>query len=137
MPASAPRLCTQDLGQLPTRASVDRHLARCPFVPGVRGSAGLAENAVDRGQTRRACSCCLGLIQQLSSTAGDRYSLADATFAVDSLHEDCNAQAALSAKSYLSMTAFSCSGLVRQLSSSAVQFTVAQAQYGATAAGIC
>lgn len=80
----------------------------------------------------------LGLIQQLSSAAGDGYSLADATYAVDSLHEDWNAQAVLSAKNYLSMEPFSCSGLVQQLSSAAGdQFTVAQAQYGAKEAGIC
>lgn len=80
----------------------------------------------------------LGLIQQLSSQAGEGYSLADATFAVDSLHVDWNAQAVLSAKNYLSTMSFSCSGLVEQLSSSAgEQFTLAQAQYGAKAAGIC
>ncbi len=80
----------------------------------------------------------LGLIQQLSSPSGDGYPLADATYAVDSLSEDWNAQAALSAKNYLSTTSFSCSGLIQQLSSSAGdQFTLAQAQYGAKAAGIC
>ncbi len=51
---------------------------------------------------------------------------------------DWDAQAALSAKNYLSMEPFSCSGLVEQLSSAAgEQFTVGQAQYGAKAAGIC
>lgn len=80
----------------------------------------------------------LGLIQQLSSPAGDGYPLADATYAVDSLHVDWNAQAALSAKNYLSLEPFSCSGLVQQLSSSAGdQFTLAQAQYGAKVAGVC
>lgn len=79
-----------------------------------------------------------GLIQQLSSAAGDGFPLADATFAVDYLHVDWNAQAALAAKGYLSTQPFSCSGLVQQLSSSAGdQFTLAQAQYGAKAAGIC
>ena len=79
-----------------------------------------------------------GLIQQLSSAAGDGYPLADATYAVDSLNVDWNAQAVLSAKDYLSMEAFSCSGLVDQLSSAAgEQFTLAQAQYGAKAAGVC
>ena len=79
-----------------------------------------------------------GLIEQLSSAAGEGYALADATYAVDSLHEDWNAQAVLSAKSYLKMEAFSCAGLVEQLSSAAgEQYTLAQAQYGAKAAGIC
>jgi hypothetical protein len=61
----------------------------------------------------------LGLIQQLSSAAGEGYPLADATFAVDSLHEDWNAQAALAAKGYLKTMPFSCSALTEQLSSSA------------------
>jgi hypothetical protein len=74
----------------------------------------------------------------LSSQAGSGYSLADATFAVNSLQEDWNAQAASAAKEYLSTQPFSCSGLVQQLSSSAgSQFTTAQAQYGAKVAGIC
>lgn len=80
----------------------------------------------------------LGLIDQLSSQAGDAYPVADATFAVDSLHVDWNAQAVLSAKNYLKTQPFSCTDLVQQLSSSAGdQFTLAQAQYGAKAAGIC
>jgi hypothetical protein len=80
----------------------------------------------------------LGLIQQLSSQYGDQYSLADATFAVDSLQVDWNAQAALAAKAYLGTMPFSCSALIQQLSSPyGSQFTLAQAQYGAKAAGIC
>ena len=79
-----------------------------------------------------------GLIDQLSSAAGDGYPLADATFAVNSLNENWDAQAVLSAKGYLAMTSFSCNGLIQQLSSSAGEkFTVAQAEYGAKAAGIC
>lgn len=79
-----------------------------------------------------------GLIDQLSSSAGDGYSVNDATVAVDSLQVDWNAQAVRSAKSYLQMTSFSCQGLVDQLSSSAgEQFTVAQAQYAAHQVGLC
>jgi hypothetical protein len=79
-----------------------------------------------------------GLIQQLSSSAGDGYPLAIATAAVDSLNVNWNAQAVLAAKGYLQMSPFSCSGMVQQLDSSAgSQFTAAQAQYGATAVGLC
>ncbi len=79
-----------------------------------------------------------GLIQQLSSDAGDGYSLNDATIAVDSLSVDWNENAAKSAKQYLSMTGFSCDGLIEQLSSSAGdKYTVEQATYGARAAGAC
>jgi Host cell surface-exposed lipoprotein len=79
-----------------------------------------------------------GLIDQLSSDAGEGYSIEDATAAVDSLNVDWNANAAKSAKEYLDMTGFSCKGLIEQLSSSAgSQYTVEQATYGAQSAGAC
>jgi hypothetical protein len=71
-----------------------------------------------------------GLIQQLSSSAGDGYPRADARFAVNYLHVDWNAQAVKAAREYLDMQSFSKSGLIRQLSSSAGSgFTPAQARY--------
>jgi hypothetical protein len=79
-----------------------------------------------------------GLIQQLSSDAGEGYEIGDATAAVDSLSVDWNQQAARSAKQYLSMQGFSCKGLVQQLSSPAGEgYTVDQARYGAKQAGAC
>jgi hypothetical protein len=79
-----------------------------------------------------------GLIEQLSSDAGDGYSVADATAAVDSLNADWNENAARSAKAYLDMTGFSCNGLIEQLSSSAGdRYTKSQATYGARQAGAC
>jgi len=79
-----------------------------------------------------------GLIQQLSSDAGEGYELADATVAVDSLNVDWNQQAARSARQYLKMQGFSCRGLIQQLSSSAGEgYTVDQATYGAKQAGAC
>jgi Host cell surface-exposed lipoprotein len=79
-----------------------------------------------------------GLIQQLSSDAGNGYEVADATAAVDGLNVDWNQQAARSAKQYLDMMGFSCKGLVQQLSSSAGSgYTVDQARYGAKQAGAC
>lgn len=79
-----------------------------------------------------------GLIEQLSSDAGDGYSLSDATAAVDSLSVDWNENAVKSARQYLSMTGFSCNGLVEQLSSSAGdRYTVEQATFGAQHAGAC
>lgn len=79
-----------------------------------------------------------GLIDQLSSDAGNGYAVADATAAVDSLDADWNAQAARSAASYLEMTGFSCQGLIEQLSSpSGSQYTEAEARYGAQQAGAC
>ena len=79
-----------------------------------------------------------GLIDQLSSEFGDKYSVGDATVAVDSLSTDWNAQAARSAVSYLELSGFSCQGLIDQLSSEfGDKYTVEQATYGATQAGIC
>lgn len=79
-----------------------------------------------------------GLIDQLSSSAGDDYAVQDATIAVDSLNEDWNADAVRAAKSYLALQPFSCNALIDQLDSSAGdQFTVDQATYGAKQAGAC
>lgn len=79
-----------------------------------------------------------GLIQQLSSDAGDGYPVADATIAVDSLGVDWNENAVRSAKQYLEVSGFSCKGLIQQLSSSAGdKYTIKQATYGAHQAGAC
>lgn len=78
-----------------------------------------------------------GLIRQLSSNAGEGFSVADATYAVDHIKVDWNEQAAKSAKSYLEMTHFSRQGLIHQLESSAGDgFTHRQAVYGVTKAGL-
>ena len=79
-----------------------------------------------------------GLIQQLSSSAGDGYDVNDAKIAVDSLNNNWNEEAVKSAKLYLEMTGFSCNGLIEQLSSKAGdKYTVSQATYGAKQAGAC
>jgi len=79
-----------------------------------------------------------GLINQLSSDAGDGFEISDATVAVDSLKIDWNQEAVKSAKQYLNMMGFSCKGLIKQLSSSAGdKYTVEQATYGAKQAGGC
>lgn len=79
-----------------------------------------------------------GLINQLSSDAGDQYKVADATAAVDSLGVDWNQQAVRSAQLYLNMTGFSCNGLIDQLSAGAGGgYTVSQATHGAKQAGAC
>ena len=79
-----------------------------------------------------------GLIHQLSADAGEGYSVADATVAVDSLNANWDEQAVRSAQQYLSMQGFSCKGLIEQLSSSAGEkYTVSQATHGARQAGAC
>jgi hypothetical protein len=72
----------------------------------------------------------LGLIQQLSSEAGEGFPKADAVFAANHVDVNWNDEAVESAQSYLDMTSFSRDGLIEQLSSSAGdKYTVAQAQY--------
>jgi len=78
-----------------------------------------------------------GLIRQLSSDAGEGFSVADATYAVDHIKVDWNEQAAKKAREYLAMTHFSRAGLIRQLESDAGEgFTHRQAVYGVTKAGL-
>lgn len=79
-----------------------------------------------------------GLIDQLDSSAGNGFSVADSTVAVRSLNADYNAQAKLAAKGYLSSgTGFSHASMITQLDSAAGnKFTPAQAAYGASAVGL-
>jgi hypothetical protein len=78
-----------------------------------------------------------GLIHQLSSDAGEGFSVADATFAVDHVKVNWNEQAAKKAKEYLSYAHFSRQGLIHQLESDAGEgFTHRQAVYGVTKAGL-
>ena len=72
-----------------------------------------------------------GLIEQLQY---EGFSGGDATFAVDSLDIDWNAQAAKSAAEYLSVTSFSRSGLVDQLIYEG--FSLEQADYGVSTTGL-
>lgn len=73
-----------------------------------------------------------GLIEQLSSSAGEGFPMADATWAVDHVRVDWNQEAVEAAKSYLEMTPMSKAALIDQLSSSAGEgFTLAQATYAA------
>lgn len=72
-----------------------------------------------------------GLIGQLEY---EKFSTADATWAVDRVTVDWNEQAAKSAQSYLKMSAFSHASLVDQLAYEG--FTPEQAEYGVGKAGL-
>ncbi|QDW29001.1 NINE protein [Arthrobacter sp. KBS0702] len=72
-----------------------------------------------------------GLIGQLEF---EKFSTADATWAVDHVTVDWNQQAAKKGKSYLEMTSFSHSGLVDQLIFEG--FTPEQAEYGTSQNGL-
>jgi hypothetical protein len=79
-----------------------------------------------------------GLIDQLDSSFGNSFSVADATWGVD--HSDANwdAQAVDCAKGYMSDgQGFSRQGLIQQMTSAyGNKFTEAQAEYAATAVGL-
>jgi hypothetical protein len=78
-----------------------------------------------------------GLIEQLSSSAGEGFPKAIAIFAVDHVQVDWNEQAVESAKNYLKMGGFSRASLIEQLSSpSGEGFTRAQAVYAANQVGL-
>jgi hypothetical protein len=114
-------------GPKATKASARSAPKKPAETSGQRNARRAAENYLDFTPFSRA-----GLIQQLSSSAGDGYSVADATYAVDSLHANWNEQAYKAAKKYLEFTSFSRSGLIQQLESSAGdKYTHAQAVYGA------
>jgi C1A family cysteine protease len=84
-----------------------------------------AQNYVDLTAFSKA-----GLIEQLSSSAGEGFSKADATFAANNVDADWNEEAVEAAQNYLDLTAFSKAGLIEQLSSAAGEkFTPAQARY--------
>jgi type IV secretory pathway VirB10-like protein len=72
-----------------------------------------------------------GLIKQLQY---EKFSTADATYAVDHVTVDWTEQADKSAKSYLDYSAFSRAGLIHQLQYEG--FTPAQAKHGATSVGL-
>lgn len=72
-----------------------------------------------------------GLIDQLEF---EKFSTADATWAVDQLTTDWNEQAALSAQSYLDYSSFSRQGLIDQLIFE--NFTPEQATYGVNQVGL-
>jgi hypothetical protein len=78
-----------------------------------------------------------GLIDQLSSKYGAGYTLAEATFAVDSLGVNWNEQAVKAAKEYLDFKPFSRQALIEQLSSPyGGGFTYNEAVYGVSGAGL-
>ena len=71
-----------------------------------------------------------GLYEQLSSSAGEGFTPAEAQYAVDHVHVDWNKEAVESARSYLEMEPMSRAELIDQLSSSAGEgFTYEQALY--------
>lgn len=78
-----------------------------------------------------------GLLEQLTSSYGEGYSVSDGTYAVDNVRVDWNEEAAEAARSYLDTMPFSRAGLIEQLTSSyGDQYTPAQAEYGVNSVGL-
>jgi hypothetical protein len=99
-----------------------------PFTPGQRQAIDKAKSYLDYSAFSKN-----GLIKQLQY---ERFSQADATFAVEQLETsgrvDWNEQAVRKAQSYLNYSSFSQDGLARQLEYEG--FTTSQAQHGAAIA---
>jgi CO/xanthine dehydrogenase Mo-binding subunit len=86
-----------------------------------------AENYLDLSGMSKA-----GIIQQLSSSAGEGFSKADATFAANNVDADWKQEAVEAAKNYLDISPMSKDALIQQLSSAAGdKFTPTQARYAA------
>jgi len=118
------------LGDDPTVTSVDT-----PTISESRQQAlDSARSYLDDGQGFSR----LGLIDQLHSQYGEKFSLPDATWAVNNSGADWKAQAVISAQGYMSDgQGFSRAELIDQLTSSyGEQFTYAQATYAANKVGL-
>jgi hypothetical protein len=77
------------------------------------------------------------LLQQLTSSYGNGFSQADASFAISYLNPDWNQQAVDAAQGYIKMGGFSASSLLQQLTSSYGNgFTEAQAEYAVGQVGL-
>ena len=108
------------------QAKADAEAAALLGTPGQANAKKSAESYLDfKGFSRS------GLIKQL---VYEKFSTADATWAVDHVDVDWNEQAAKSAQSYLDFKGFSHAGLVQQLVYEG--FTPAQAEHGTKAAGL-
>jgi len=78
-----------------------------------------------------------GLLKQLTSSAGSKFTEAQAEYAINNLNPDWDTQAVDAAKSYMQMGGFSQASLIQQLTSSyGSGFTEAQAEYAASQVGL-
>ena len=122
-----------------SNTSTETQSAQAPAAPAKPKYTVAEENAIESAQSyldmqgfSRA-----GLIEQLTSKAGEGFHQADAVFAVNHIKVDWNKEAVEAAKSYLDMGGFSRASLIEQLSSkSGEQFTLAQARYAANHVGL-
>ncbi|MFI8773995.1 Ltp family lipoprotein [Gordonia sp. NPDC062954] len=137
--AQAPATATQVVDTTTTEAPAPAPES-APATPSLTSSQ---RNAVRAGETYLDMMGMSkqGLIRQLSSDAGDGFSVEDATVAVNHIEQqgdvDWNEEAVQAGQTYLDMMGMSRSGLIQQLTSDAGdQFTLEQATYAADQLGV-
>ncbi|MED5801232.1 Ltp family lipoprotein [Gordonia sp. Z-3] len=137
--AQAPATATQVVDTTTTEAPAPAP-EPAPATPSLTSSQ---RNAVRAGETYLDMMGMSkqGLIRQLSSDAGDGFSVQDATVAVNHIEQqgdvDWNEEAVQAGQTYLDMMGMSRSGLIQQLTSDAGdQFTLEQATYAADQLGV-
>ena len=137
--AQAPAPATQVVDTTPPEAPAPV-TEQAPATPSLTSSQ---RNAVRAGETYLDMMGMSkqGLIRQLSSDAGDGFSVQDATVAVNHIEQqgdvDWNEEAVQAGQTYLDMMGMSRSGLIQQLTSDAGdQFTLEQATYAADQLGV-
>ena len=137
---AAPPAATQTVTAQATHAPV-RPAAPKTTTPAAPAMSAAEQQAVESAQNYLSTGMGFsksGLFHQLTSSAGEGFTAANAHFAISYLKPDWNAQAVASAKNYLSSgMGFSRSELIQQLTSSAGEgFTEAQAEYAVAKAGL-
>lgn len=116
----------------PTASATSASKPKAELSAGRKNAIRAARSYLDLSGFSRA-----GLIQQLTSKAGEGFSRADATYAVDHVGADWDAEAVESAKAYLDLSGFSRAGLIQQLTSKAGdRYTKAQAEHAADEVGL-
>lgn len=137
-PATSSAAAPATTAPAPAPAPATTAPAPAPSAPSMTGSQQQAVTSAQGYLTDGQGFSRDGLLKQLTSSYGEGFSTADAVFALNYLHPDWNAQAAISAKGYVADgQGFSRSGLIQQLTSSYGEgFTYSQAVYGVTQAGL-
>ncbi len=134
-PASQPATAPAPASSAPAQQAPASQPATAPAGPTVSQQQALesAQSYLDLGSGFSRA----GLIAQLDSPYGGKFSVADATWAADHSGADWNAQAVLAAKGYMQLGGFSRASLIDQLDSPyGGRFTLAQATYAADQVGL-
>lgn len=138
IPAAAAPPATTSVAAAPATTPAAAAPATTPAAPAMSGAE---QQAVESAQSYLNLGSGFseaGLLKQLTSSYGAGFTAANAQFAINYLNPDWDAQAVLSAKSYLALgQGFSSAGLIQQLTSSyGAGFTQAQAEYAVSKVGL-